>query len=94
MTRLTISPELRDTAEAAVPAPTDHSWQWDPAASGDRLRLFVDPSGPEVCVVYGDGSWAVDSLTDYQFAAHGEEGTLQDGMRRALKVAHAIGWKL
>lgn len=90
-----------DSAVAAVPAPRNCEWCIDPAASSDRMRLFGIPGSGvpkgEICAVYPDGTWRADSPDPAQwwhFGATGQELDLQAGMRRALKVAIALGWNL
>jgi len=96
--RPTISEDEFEAACAAVPAPPGTEWCFDPAASSDRMRLFWDFDGPrcgEICIAYPDGSYEVDDPgEDYQFAAEGKEpsGGLEAAMRRALRVAEAVGW--
>jgi hypothetical protein len=82
-------------AVAAVPAPAGFIWCADPAASGWRLRLFGDGAfRGQVGAVYVSGEWFVDDPKASTAAAHGDEPDLLTGMRRMLKVAAALGWKL
>ena len=96
MKRPAISPERFHELRALVPAPAGHSWQWDPAASGDRLRLFRDEKGRDIVVAYAAGDWGVNSPDPgvYLYAATGKEPDIEEAMRRGLATAHAIGWAL
>jgi hypothetical protein len=93
--RPTISPAETAIAVATVPAPMGYTWEWDPAASGDRLRLFSSNAG-DVCVVYADGEWAVTRAPNTRLfgCARGTAPTLEAGMRRALEAARMCGWTL
>lgn len=91
--RPSISYKEFQTAIKAVPAPFGSTWEWN-TLPDDRLYLFDRVDSEGVCIVYSDGAWEVDSLTTYRFAACGREMTLEDGMRRALKVACALRWQL
>lgn len=82
-----------------VPAPFGTKWEFDRAAYADRLRLFWHESSGrrgQILNVDVDGAWHVESTDpkDYQYAATGVEKSLEDGMRRALLVARALGWDL
>ena len=88
--RPTITPDQCAAARAAVPGPSGFSWEWDPAAP-DRLRLFPG----YVCCAYADGSWDVVDLIKFPVVAHqGVEPSLEDAMKRALKVAEDVGWTM
>lgn len=91
MSRPTISDSEYWAAVKAVPPPIGTQWESDPSASSDRLRLFRNQGG-EICVVYPDGVWAVDERGGYNFCARGREVDLHSAMRRALRVAEALGW--
>lgn len=89
-------------AVVAVSPPTGYVWCVDPAATGWRLRLFGcaihthnadDPRG-SVCVAWLDGRWGVGDPKhqQYQYVASGTEDGLHSAMRRALRVADAVGW--
>ena len=92
--RPTISSQRFHELRGIVPAPVGHSWQWDPAASGDRLRLFRDAGGGDSVVAYAGGEWAVNSPEPgtYLYAAQGKEADIVAAMRRGLAAAKALGW--
>ena len=92
MKRPTIGDAEFDAARLAVPAPKGFSWQFDPAASSDRLRLFREPSGGEVGGAYPNGQWWVDDVEkSYRAAAEGKEASLLNAMSRVLLIAKALG---
>lgn len=81
-----------DSAVLAVPAPPGMEWTFDPSASGDRLRLWDTRAEPmrEWGRAYGDGRWAVCDPHRYPVAATGNEDSLENAMRRMLRVATVI----
>lgn len=62
-------------------------WHADPAASGLRLRAWVEsPAGEpaELCVYDREGDWHVGlPQTQYQWVASGTAHSVEDGKRRA-----------
>lgn len=89
----------RAAAEAACPAPAGCRWEWDPAASGDRLRLWQDVCTPKLDVAYcigaayGDGRWFVnDKARQWDISDNGTAVSLEEAMRRMLEAARAHGW--
>lgn len=93
MARPTISEGELTAALEQVSPPRGHSWQYDQAASGDRLRLFVD-DGPHVGAAYADGRWFVEDPDPktYEASAGGTATELVPAMRKVILVAEALGW--
>lgn len=88
MQRVPIGDAELAAALAREPAPPGYSWQLDPAASGDRLRLFEEPNGGPIGAAYGDGRWFAEAKTG---EAQGNEPDLARAMWRMVRVARALG---
>lgn len=90
-----IDATMRAAAEAACPAPVGCRWEWDPAASGDRLRLWLDENGRpwDVGAAYADGRWYVnDKAAPWTTGDNGKATSLEEAMRRLLASARHCGW--
>jgi hypothetical protein len=95
--RRLITDEEATAAIIAAPAPQPHVWMKDAAASGDRMRLFLnDTRQGQVGVAYADGRWFVDDPTGerYQPVAKGIHANLVGAMRQVIEQARTNGWEL
>lgn len=84
MTRLIIDEAMFEEATEVCPAPSGFFWTTDPAASGDRMRLFPEDGDGCVGWVYTDGNWYT-----YQPEGAGRAKTMTEGMHILVRATES-----
>jgi hypothetical protein len=71
----------------------DIKWFHDPAASGPRLRAWIESSKGEHAelVAYLDGAWALGfPKRQYPYVAQGKEADVESAQKRVFRVWKAM----